>query len=417
MRLPNSNKVFMIGWEYPPYNSGGLGVACQGLTEALAARQTQIHFSLPYQHTQSADHMSMVQCTDPTWSDKTGSFITQPPFSVYDSTEEAMIFRGNIEDLDQHKLRALPQSELETKVDQYAEVVSQAGDSLGDDFEIIHAHDWMSFPAGMKLKAQTGKPLITHIHSTEFDRSAFGTGSHYISQTEYQGLQAANKVIAVSEYTRQLLIRKYGVDPGKVEVVHNGITPLGSYPDKGNHHFAQKRPVVAFMGRLTLHKGVDYFIQVAQRVVQAVPDVLFIIAGSGDMYHELLFQTARQGLSASVLFSGFIRDNQKEKLLNRADVFLMPSVSEPFGLVALEAAQRHIPVIISKNAGVSEVMSSSIAVDFWDADAMSAAVVELLRNNNYAQQVRDGQLNDLDKVTWDNAAEKVAGIYRRAFTG
>ncbi len=405
-------QVMMIGWEYPPHNSGGLGVACHGLTKALASQKTQIHFTLPYLHTDKVSHMKLLQCSDDSWGAEGLETLYQPPFSVYDTTLETLQVRKS-GDLDQYALRTLPRSELETKVGQYAKVVASAGRKMKNKYQVIHAHDWMSFPAGIKLKQKTGKPLITHVHSTEYDRSGLGSGSSYIEHTEYLGINAADKVIAVSHYTKSILVQKYGINPNKVAVVHNGIDPLPFYPDRGRHHFAGKRPLVAFMGRLTLHKGADYFLKVAKKVVEEVPEVLFVVAGSGDMYHELLFQTAREGLSASVLFSGFIRDVQKEKLLNRADVFMMPSISEPFGLVALEAAQRHIPVIISKNTGVSEVMTGSLAIDFWDVDRMAAAVVKLVTDQEFAQQVRDGQLQNLDHLTWDEAAGKVNQLYQQ----
>ncbi len=414
----SANRVFMIGWEYPPHNSGGLGVACEGLTQALhGAHQAKINFTLPYSPASKFSHMNILECVDPSWLDEKGNKAPKtPPFSVYHSSE-AVYKKITAQDMDRYKLTTLPQSELETKVDQYADRVLDMGVPISRSYDVIHAHDWMSFPAGIRLKHKTKKPLITHIHSTEHDRTALGAGSPYISHTEYQGVHLADRVIAVSYYTKRLLVEKYGADPKKIDVVHNGINPLTAEIDRGWHHFANKRPVVAFMGRLTLHKGVDYFLEVARYVLAQIPEVLFVVAGSGDLYHELMFKTAGNGLSASVLFSGFIRDKQKERLLNRADVFMMPSISEPFGIVALEAAQRHIPVIISKNAGVSEVMPSSLALDFWDVKEMGNAVVRLLKDQGFAQEVRTGQLHDLKEVTWENAAKKVNSVYRKAFLG
>lgn len=413
MAQSNPNNVFMIGWEYPPNNSGGLGVACAGLTQALSHQNTEISFTLPYRHSQNISHMQVLACQDPSWlaSRKKGQ-TSLPPFEAY-STQSAIPVEF-VETVDGFKLRSLPTSELERKVSQYASRVFARG-MKQKDFGIIHAHDWMSFPAGMKLKQKTGKPLVAHVHSTEFDRSALGTGSHYISHTEFEGMQMADKVIAVSSYTKRLLIDKYAVPPGKIEVVYNGIDPLDHVP--GQSSFAYKRPVVAFMGRLTLQKGVEFFIAVAREVVKQIPDVLFVVAGSGDMYHELLLKTAEAQVSASVLFSGFVRDNQKERLLDRADIFLMPSVSEPFGLVALEAAQRGIPVIVSTNAGVSEVLPHGIAVDFWDVKKMADAVIEVLLDKEKLEQVSSGQQEDLKSLTWERAATDVRQVYRKAFLG
>lgn len=411
----NPNNVFMIGWEYPPHNSGGLGVACAGLTKSLANHGAQISFTLPYRHNQKVDHMHLLTCQDPSWAKANKkTFISLPPFEAYSS--ESPIPVEYFETIDGIKLRTLPTSQLERKVNQYADRVVARG-LRQQDYGVIHAHDWMSFPAGIKLKEKTDKPLVVHVHSTEFDRAALGTGSHFISHTEYEGMQAADKVVAVSQYTKRLLINKYSIAPQKIEVVYNGIDPL-----EGNHYhdqqsFASKRPVIAFMGRLTLQKGVEFFIMVAKEVLKQIPDALFVVAGSGDMYHELLLRTAEAQVTASVLFSGFVRDNQRDKLLSRADVFLMPSVSEPFGLVALEAAQRGIPVIVSTNTGVSEVLPNSIAVDFWDVNKMAVAVVEVLSSKQKAEQVVLGQYGDVGKVTWDRAALDIQKLYRRVFLG
>lgn len=408
------NKVLMIGWEYPPHNSGGLGVACAGLTKALSDLSTDIKFTLPYQHSSDVDHMSVLSCMDESWPEFNQS-INRPPFSAYAQVIETK-YTEEISNLDSSELRLLPQSELELKVNQYADKVVDVGLRQKNHYDVIHSHDWMAFPAGMKLKQKTGKPLVTHIHSTEFDRSALGSGSQFITHTEYEGMMSSDKIIAVSYYTKRLLIDKYQVDPNKIEVVYNGIEPL-VYSHKPQATFAKKRPVVAFMGRLTLQKGVEFFIQVAKKVTQVQPDVLFVVAGSGDMYHELLLKTAQAGVSASVVFSGFVRDAQKDKLLSRANVFLMPSVSEPFGLVALEAAQRGIPVVVSANAGVSEVLPHSIIVDFWDVDKMADSVLKIINDSRFAEQTSRGQKDDLTQISWKKSAQKVQQVYRKAFLG
>ncbi len=404
----------MIGWEYPPHNSGGLGVACAGMTKAMASQQTPIHFALPYHHDEPIGHMQVLDCSDPRWFSAQPSLQFQPPLNVYETAHQiATNFDGNT-DID--TMRLLPQSELEEKVAQYAEQVVQKGISLKQDFDVIHAHDWMSLPAAAQLRQKSGKPMIAHIHSTEYDRAGLRAGNQMIAQIEQTGMQAADHIIAVSYYTKRLLSQQYGIADSKISVVHNGIDPMVFHPPK-KQAFAPKRPVVAYMGRLTLQKGVEYFLAVARKVIQQIPDVLFVVAGSGDMYHDLLFRSAYDQLSASVLFSGFLRDTQRERLLDRADLFVMPSVSEPFGLVALEAAQRHTPVIVSKNAGVSEVLSGSVAVDFWDVDKMVETVVSLLSNpKQHAQQVAT-QLKDIEQVTWTRAAERIAAVYRRAFLG
>lgn len=424
--------VFMIGWEYPPHNSGGLGVACEGLTTALAQENTNIHFSLPYNVTDSVDHMTMHTCVHQNWKkkdcncSKSGKYcshlLCEPPFFAY--TADFIIPQQTVSasensgySFDLGKLRKLSHTQLEKEVTEYAEVVSTVATNKKTNFEVIHAHDWMSFPAGQELRKQTGKPLITHVHSTEYDRSGLSEGNKYIEAIEHAGLNQADHVIAVSHYTKRLLEQRYGVDPSKISVVHNGISDLSVPADPGKHHFAPARPVIVFMGRLTIQKGTTYFLDLARAVLQKIPEALFVVAGQGDMYHELLIKTAHDGLSASVVFSGFVRDEQQRKLLDRADVFVMPSISEPFGLVALEAAQRHTPVIVSKNAGVSEVLPHAISLDFWDIKKMADAIVGLVTNTEKSQLQAKGQLSDLSKRTWISSALQVREVYKKALLG
>ncbi len=401
-------RVFMIGWEYPPHNSGGLGIACQGMTEALSQQNTQIYFTLPYLHPQAVTHMKVIHCQ----SDDSGQFRAAPPFSTYSSVNSAPIkFSSSTSPIE---LSSLAQSEMEHQVNEYAEKVLSESKKLSDDYSVVHAHDWMSFPAAMKIQANLGKPFIAHVHSTEFDRIPSGHGSHYIAHTEYMGLQQANKVIAVSHFTKKMLIDKYFVDPSKIVVVHNGVSPI---TPSLSSHFAANRPVIVFMGRLTAQKGAEYFIELANSVLQKIPEALFVVAGSGDQYHYLLLRNADQHLSASVLFTGFIRDRQREVLLDRADVFVMPSLSEPFGLVALEAAQRHTPVIVSTNSGVREIMSNSIQVDFWDINKMRDEIVKLITNQDYRQQVMRGQNENLKEATWERSAQGIRNVYHDLITG
>lgn len=403
MATQNQNSIFMIGWEYPPHNSGGLGEACAGLTQALAQGGHQIYFTLPYKINHTVEHMQMLGCYDPAWQTEPG----QPPFASYSSR-----LPMSASEIEKEILGTLPESELENRVSEYAEYVSQTAQMKQNSFELIHAHDWMSFPAAIKMKEELGKPFIAHIHSTEFDRIPHGSGSTYIVHTEYQGVQQADKVIAVSHYTKQVLIDKYGVDPNKIEVVHNGIDPVEqSSVDFVN--FAPDRPVIVFMGRLTMQKGAEYFIDLAQKVLSHRKDALFIVAGHGDMYQSLLFKTAGNKLSTAVLFSGFVRGRERDMLLDRANIFVMPSLSEPFGLVALEAAQRHTPVVMSSNSGVKEVLQGSVVADFWDVNKMSDEILRLLEDRAYHEQVTRQQLTSLQTVTWKRAAHRVRSVYQR----
>lgn len=398
----------MIGWEYPPHNSGGLGVACQGMTEALASAGHHINFTLPYQFAGSVGHMSVHASPDPTVRK---SQAQSPPWNAYSassSIQQVSLRAAFVSGVD-----TLPQADLEHHVESYAQRVQKIAHS--QSFDVIHAHDWLSFPAAMAVHADTGKPLVTHIHSTEYDRIPGGNGSSYIMQAEQRGMQAATHVIAVSEYTRQILIKQYGINPTKISVVHNGIAPHSTQVAQAQ--FAGRKPMVAFMGRITGQKGVHQFLEVAKRVTTILPEALFVIAGNGDLYHNVLLHNAAAGLSAHVLFAGFVRDRQKQQLLSRADVFIMPSLSEPFGLVALEAAQHNTPVIISKNSGVAEVLPSATQLDYWDTDKMSEAVLSLLKDREAAQLQIASQQRDLSHVTWQNSIEKLGSVYKRALLG
>lgn len=397
----------MIGWEYPPHNSGGLGEACAGLTKALWTHGHQVYFTLPFAYPMGASvsHLDLV-----TWDVPLTETQEHPFFGAYSTVPTQ---QKETEVIEAWKLATLPQSQMEQSVEEYAEFVVKHGVSKQDDYEIIHAHDWMSFPAAVQLQQETGKPLVAHVHSTEFDRIPNGHGSDYIHQTEYRGIQAADTVIAVSDYTKRVLVDKYQVPAEKIQVVHNGVEPLSGLADPGNHHFAPRRPVIAFMGRLTMQKGAEYFLQLAHKVLRELPEALFVVAGNGDQYHSLLFQTGSMGLSASVVFSGFVRGKEREVLLDRANIFVMPSLSEPFGLVALEAAQRHTPVIVSPQSGVAEVLPSAKVIDFWDIDQMARTIVELVTHPSQANRQAEQQLQEVKAVSWDRSASLLDTVYQQ----
>lgn len=409
--MSNVNNVLMIGWEYPPHNSGGLGVACEGLTEALFDKQTQIYFTLPYQHSAPLSHMTMMSCQSPAQLRKAGQQFT-PPFGAYTSLTQ-MVSDQKIA-FNPRSTKHIPNTELEYRVQEYANAIFTSVKQTDDAFDVIHAHDWMTYPAARLLKKKLRRPMVAHIHSTEFDRVPNGNGNGYIAHTEYEGLKEADRVIAVSEFTKNILIDKYDVPADKIDVVHNGIKEA---PQIQSIKFAGERPVIVFMGRLTMQKGAEYFLQLARAVLAKRPDALFIVAGHGDQYSSLLLENARQQLSSSLLYTGFLRGQQKDFLLDRADVFVMPSISEPFGLVALEAVQRETPVIISKSSGVREVLPGAIAVDFWDVNQMVTHIDHLLSDPGYYEQIVNDQLRDLGEITWAQSAEKVKAVYKKILQG
>ena len=413
----------MIGWELPPHNSGGLGVACEGLTQALASGKISIDFTLPYQSPLRLGDFRIVSLSplsDMSPSETTSPPIS-PPFNAYQSPVNMASEFAHFSTLSfptKHHLTNLrlstdlltPLSKMERDVENYAQKVLLYAQKRNKQIDLVHAHDWMSLPAAMKIKQKLGKPMIAHIHSTEFDRSLSNDYNSYITRVEYEGMRLADRVIAVSYYTKRLLVEKYLIDPYKIDVVHNGISP--STPSSSpKSDFAPHRPVIVFMGRLTMQKGPDYFLALAAKIIAHLPDALFVVAGSGDMYQQLLFTNAHHGLSANVLFSCFLRGPEKEKLFKRADVFVMPSVSEPFGLVALEAIQAGTPVVISRNSGVAEVLYDTPAVDFWDIDALAEQTLSLLLNKKYYQEVLSRQTKKLGSTTWKKSAKQVEKIY------
>ena len=387
----------MIGWELPPHNSGGLGVACANLSQALADDGINLSFTLPYQ-TSASFCFPLINCAT---CSQTANDNLYPPFNPYQTVKKKR----------SHQTAPHPISAMEKQVEAYAKQVLAFAMAHQNDFDLVHAHDWMSLPAAMKIKQELGKPYIAHIHSTEFDRSLQGDLHFYIGSCEAQGMQIADRIIAVSYYTKRVLSEKYFINPEKIDVVHNGVVSLLQDINQVETTFAYQRPVIVFMGRLTVQKGPDYFLQLAAKVIATRPDALFIVSGMGDMYEQLLFSSAGKSLSANILFSGFVRGGAQTAILKRADVFVMPSVSEPFGLVATEAAILGTPVIASKTSGVVEVMKGGANFDFWDIDAMAAEILHLLADKAYRRQVIAQQIASLSQATWKKAAKKIEKIY------
>jgi len=287
--------------------------------------------------------------------------------------------------------------------------------ALRHDFDIIHAHDWLTWQAGIRAAELTGKPVILHVHATEFDRCGGDNINSYVYQIEKDCLQRADVVVAVSQATKNQLVEKYGVNEDKVEVLHNGIYPRKS-ARQSIRGFKDKKLVI-FMGRLTLQKGPDYFLQVAKRLLDVDPEIRFVIAGSGDMELKLIEQAAAMGIADKVLFAGFLRGAQKERLYASANVYVMPSVSEPFGIGALEAADHGTPVIVTKDAGVCEAFPHCLRVDFWDIDKMANKILSVLRYPEMAKAMSEEGRRFLPHLSWKNVANKCLNIYKRLVRG
>jgi glycogen synthase len=277
------------------------------------------------------------------------------------------------------------------------------------DFDVIHAHDWMTYPAGLLIARATGKPLVVHIHSTEFDRS----GEHVNQQIydiERRGMHGAMRVVAVSQLTKNVVVNRYGLPDWKVEVVYNGVDLEPG--DVGITGIRSKDKIVLYFGRITYQKGPEYFIQAAKRVLDVMPDVKFVVAGSGDQAKHMIEMAASLGIGHKVLFTGFLRGDDIKRVFNLADLYVMPSVSEPFGIAPLEAMSHNVPVLISKTSGVSEVLSHALKVDFWDIDDMANKIIAVLKYPPLSRTLQEHGAFEVRRLTWDGAAERCERIYR-----
>jgi len=324
---------------------------------------------------------------------------------------------GRVEDIQEvvHSIQAMAAadnqygSDLMGDAERYAKVVAAL--ALKTDFDVVHAHDWLTYPAGLAVKAVTGKPLVAHIHATEFDRS----GNHINQQVydiERAGMHGADRVIAVSQLTKNVVVHRYGATAEKVDVVYNGVEFNGALQlEEG---IRQEDKIVLFLGRITMQKGPEYFIRAAKRVLDKVENVKFVVAGSGDMAVRMIEEAAHLGIGHKVLFTGFLRGRDVQRVFKLADCYVMPSVSEPFGIAPLEAMQQETPVIISKQSGVSEVLSHALKVDFWDIDDMANKIVAVLRYPPLSQTLREHGSFEVRNLTWDGAAEKTVKTYGRA---
>jgi glycogen(starch) synthase len=408
-------RVLMLGWEFPPYISGGLGTACYGLTKALSHAGTKSTFVLP--------RAVGSEPAAPVFAGQLNGFRIRAVPSLLANPYEHLLpqapdlITGGAADQDIASLHgasswAQPAADyggdLLAEVDRYA--LSCRGLVRQESFDVIHAHDWMTYPAGLAIAAQSGKPLVVHLHSTEFDRSGENV-QQQIYDIERRGMHGSSAVICVSRLTAAVAAERYGVAPERIAVVHNGVdtTPRAKFtPRRG---CGQK--IVLFLGRLTMQKGPEYFLAAAKKVLMLTENVKFIIAGSGDRLRSSVHLAAQMGIGHKVLFAGFLRGDDVTHAFGMADVYVMPSVSEPFGIAPLEAISQGVPVIISKSSGVSEVLKHALKVDFWDIDEMANKIVAVLRHPPLANTLRDHALAEIRQLTWERAAVQCLEVYRQ----
>jgi len=486
----------MLGWEYPPHISGGLGTACEGLTTSLAGRGIEIDFLVPKLYgEENAPHMQLLGAAsgrpmdqapieerdplteliaaepalaaDPIFTAATEAARSQAPqpaepgvhvlrvpamLKPYldQATYRELVTSGSLQESAVAEIAAaqilhpLPEPSLEvTRLehvdipgddlpfaeeapgevhyghDLFSEVARYAMSATrrvhGQKYDLVHAHDWMTFPAGIEIARRAGAPLLVHVHSLEYDRAGHGADKDIV-QVEHQGLENAARVIAVSYYTRGLINRVHNTPLDKISVVHNGV-----YARETVEAYTEQRqstgPVVLFLGRVTFQKGPEYFVQAAARVLEHVPDAVFIMAGSGDMLPRMKALVEDLGITESFRFPGFLRGAEVERAFSTADVYVMPSVSEPFGIAPLEAMSYDRPVIVSKQSGVSEILRNALKVDFWDVDKIASQIVALLELPELRRVIVERAREEIRHIHWDAAAEKLVPIYESVLSG
>ena len=422
----------MFGWEFPPHIAGGLGRACYGMTRGLARNGVEVVFVMPraygdedqrFVRVVNASDVETIGTRDHEFSEELlekVSFIhIDSNMLPYISPEEYAAYHDEFvrsgrthEWTDVWKQRYTFSGKyganLMEEVARYAMVAAQVAKDLEGQFDVIHAHDWLTYFAGIAAKRVSGKPLVVHMHATEFDRSGENINRR-VYAIEKAGMQAADRVIAVSELTRRIVIGKYGIPADKVVTVHNAVR-FGESEEAAPER-AVKDKVVTFLGRITYQKGPDYFVEAAAKVLQRVPDVRFVMAGSGDLMNHVVRRVAQLGIADRFHFTGFLKGGEVQRMFRLSDVYVMPSVSEPFGISPLEAMRSGVPVIISRQSGVAEVLDYAIKVNYWDVDALADAIYGLLTYPALGRMFASKGLEEVTGLKWTNAAAKIKTVY------
>lgn len=433
-------KVLMFTWEFPPLISGGLGMACYGMVQALLKLGIKVDLVLPtkeivyfpLEKPEDADLLPVVYL-EPHKQTEYESIrfhtlkerldyigISSHPESyiqlkeiaqylklstTYDVSEFERIRKVD-KLLEEALVNLIGEEDLIKKVQEYTLRSQKIAELLS--YDLIHAHDWLCYPAGMIAKKTTQKPLVVHIHATEFDRAG-GPGDERVHNIEYSGMMFADLVIAVSQYTAQMIMSRYRIDSGRIRIVHNAfsVNPMINL----NKQRIFKGPIILFLGRITLQKGPDYFLEVADKVVKTHPEARFIVAGTGDMGRQLLRKSASLRLKNKFLFTGFLNRNQVERILRASDIYVMPSVSEPFGIAPLEAMAYGVASIISKQSGVAEVINHAFKIDFWDTERMAETINYLIENPDVCIKIGQEGRDEVNNILWDQAAQKIRESY------
>ena len=423
-------RVLMFGWEFPPHISGGLGTACYGMTKGLAHNDVDVLFVMPSASgDEDQSDISIINASDVETADtlmsideflgkveflRVGSnimpYVDPEDYTKLTSEERLMQteeFKYHFHN--KYKFSGKYGKNLMEEVVRYSMVGGTL--ALQNNFDVIHAHDWLTYLAGIAAKRVSGKPLVIHVHATEYDRTGENVNTQ-VYAIEQMGMREADKVITVSDWTRNIVINKYGIDPEKVVTVHNAV-------DFSNREtLVAKRGVpektVTFLGRITFQKGPEYFIEAAYKVLQKNDNVRFVMAGSGDLLNRSIRRVAQLGIADKFHFTGFLRGADVQKMFALSDVYVMPSVSEPFGISPLEAMQSNVPTIISKQSGVAEVLKYAIKVDFWDIDGLADAIYGLVSYPAIAKMAGEKGYDEVNSLKWDHAAAKIKDVYQAA---
>ncbi len=394
-------KILMLGWELPPHNSGGLGVACLNLSKSLAKMGADIDFVVPYEAEHHLKYMRVL------------SAMKIDPLIRYGGAYESK----EIEVKKFHKTDTKQVLSIRDIQKSYCEFVEQYLMQFKPD--VVHAHDWLTYEAGILAKKNFGIPLVAHVHATEFDRGGASGGNPLIRQIEYEGLVWADKIIAVSQATKNIIVERYGIPASKIDVAYNGWTsPVDDdYRfDGSSYQYLENLKkkgytVVSTVGRFTLQKGLFHLMRAAARAISIHPKMVFLFAGDGEEKDQLMRMSANLGISRNVIFTGFIRGKQLRDIYSISDIFVMSSVSEPFGLTALEAAHHGNALIITKQSGVGEVLNSIVRYDFWDEDKLAGALVNIAESPALVNTLRDGIKREYSRISWDDVAEKCVKVY------
>jgi glycosyltransferase involved in cell wall biosynthesis len=422
----------MFGWEFPPHITGGLGTACYGLTKGLSKiKDIEVLFVVPkYYGDEEQDAVKLIGAnqipirikkiehelaavknikyievgsrivpyTSPeAYYKLVNRKVKKSEFFIETTAEGTIPFTGKYD------------NNLFHEIYQYSIVAAQIAQTY--PFDIIHAHDWLTYPAGIAASQVSGKPLVVHVHATDFDRSG-GSVNPDVYKIEKDGLEQAKAIITVSNLTRNTVIQNYKINAQKVTTVYNAVEPSEKY-NLQNDGLKRTEKIVTFLGRITMQKGPEYFIEAAYKVLKKMDNVHFVMAGSGDMMHKMIERAASLGIANKFHFTGFLKGDDVFKMFSNSDLYIMPSVSEPFGISPLEAMQSGVPVIISKQSGVSEILKHALKIDFWDIDKMANAIYSVLSYPALSQTIKQNGLNESNNLKWDESAKKVYQVYKK----